>query len=166
MAKVHLTFTRSTTTTDTRYLPFFTVLAIVIVLVVLELNFTPHTLTLYSFYIALIHRADSVFHALVFSDAWQIRAVWLVFHCTSVFCANPVCFCVLAVVLCVLRACSVFPYMAWPSPPHTSAETRLTTQGRTVPFHSCHCHWHNLNLKSFLLAKRVLHIVWALYYVY
>ena len=44
---------------------------------------------------------------------------------------------------CVLRTCSVFPYMAWPSPPHTSAETRLTTQGRTVPHHSCHCHcWH------------------------
>ena len=95
---------------------------------------------MYCFYIALMHRAASVFHALVFSDAWQIRAVWLVFHCTSVFCANPVCFCVLAVVLCVLRACSVFPYMAWPSPPHTSAETRLTTQGRTVPHHSCQSH--------------------------
>ena len=35
-----------------------------------------------------MHRADSVFHALVFSDGWQIRAVWLGFHCTSVFCAS------------------------------------------------------------------------------
>ena len=59
MAKVHLTFTRSTTATDTRYLPFFTVLAIVIVLFVLELNFTPHTLTLYHINVLFLYCFDA-----------------------------------------------------------------------------------------------------------
>ena len=59
MAKVHLTFTRSTTATDTRYLPFFTVLVIVIVLFVLELKFALHTLTLYPITVFFLHCSDA-----------------------------------------------------------------------------------------------------------